>query len=176
MHGFLQSTLITKVKAEKFWQCSDSIAGHSTWALCNMLPIISSLCSPMLCPLVNMSQINWEVQNCVREADCCWHNLYFKCSFHKFWPLTFKMATYKIQRLLAFRLYILCKDLKWWIVSIPHKHRANQNINVSGSIYRLTERRFSCVLETQHLSRIWGADEDDQAQACRNASSVPPFM
>lgn len=44
--GFLSSTLITRIKAQTFWQlcCSGSIARLSMWALCNMLATISSLC------------------------------------------------------------------------------------------------------------------------------------
>lgn len=94
-HSFLQSTLITRIKAETFGNGNDSIARLSMWALCNMLAIISPLCSPMFCQLVNLSWINWKVQNCVREAECCWNNLYFKYPFHKIWTLIFKWSHIK---------------------------------------------------------------------------------
>ena len=80
-----------------------------------------------------MSWINWKVQNCVIEADCCWSNLYFKGSFHIFWPLCFQMASYNVQMLPPFILKMPFKELKGQIVSIPHKHRANQNKKISGS-------------------------------------------
>ena len=134
-HGFLQSTLITRIKAEIFWQwrCNDSIPGLSMWALCNMLAIISSVCSPMFCQLVNLSWINWKVQHCVREADCCWNNLYFKCSIHTFWPLYFQMASYKVQMLLAFIVQILCKARTWKDKYFPY-HTSTEQIKIENSL------------------------------------------
>lgn len=87
----MKSSLITRMNAVTFWQwlCNDSIAGLSMRVLCNMLAVISSLCSPVFCQLVNLSWTNWTVK-LVREADCCWNNLYFKCSFHIFCHFIFK--------------------------------------------------------------------------------------
>lgn len=103
------------------------------WALCNMLAVISSLCSPMFCQLVNLSWINWKVQNCVREADCCWNNLYFKCSIHIFWALYFQMASYKVQMLLAVTVQILCEARTWKDKYFPY-HTSTEQIKIENSL------------------------------------------
>lgn len=136
-HDFLQSSLITRLKAETFWQWrrNDSIAELSMRVLCNMLAIISSLCSPMFCQLVNLSWINWRVQNCVREADCCWNNLYFKCSFHIFCHFIFKWPHIK-SRCYQHSYCIFCVSA-WKEKYFPY-HTSTEQIKIEKSLGSFT--------------------------------------